>query len=89
MTNPKTLQTIMPSTQVLAQCLERSSVQYQQHQQNKSDPLLCNESGQTLRYLARCYSQVLCAALEYWPDLDDDSLEETDSDSNSEDEYDE
>jgi hypothetical protein len=81
MTNPKTLQTLIPSTQVLAQCIERASIQYQQ--QHKSDQPLCNEAGRTLRYLVRCYTQVLCAALEYWPDLDDDCLEEEEEEEES------
>ncbi len=74
MTNPETLQILMPSIQVLAQCIERSCIQYQL--QHNPDQPLCKEAGLTLRCLVRCYTQVLCAALEYCPDLDDDCLEE-------------
>jgi len=71
MTTPFTLTALAPSIDVLAKCLERSSVDYQKLLNHTEAYSLCVEVGRSLRHIAGCYARVLCAALEYQADKDE------------------
>jgi hypothetical protein len=75
MTTPLTLTALSPSIDVLAKCLERSSVDYQKLLSHAEAYSLCVEVGRSLRHIAGCYARVLCAALDYSEFSDDDSNE--------------
>ena len=73
MTEMTTLKTVMPMVQVLGQCLERSSFNYLERLQHNADDLgLCREAGKSFRTLAHCLTQVICASLDYIPDLNEE-----------------
>lgn len=75
MTTPATVTLLSPSIQVLSQCLERSSQDYQTLLKHSEAYSLCVEVGKSLRHLGSCYARVLCAALDYSELSDDDSDE--------------
>lgn len=75
-----TLDNASPSLQVLADGLKAACRDYTQTVQQHASYALTLELGHTVRYLARCVTLVLCAALgEHDPDLDElDNLSLTD-----------
>lgn len=61
---PISIELTHPSLQVLATCLERMSLNYQQHLEHENASALLPELGESLRHLASCYTRALCATLD-------------------------
>lgn len=72
MTTTSITETLGSSIDVLGKTLTRISECYQQLLTQPTSHDFCHEAGRTMRYVSGRYAQVLLAALEYQPDVDED-----------------
>lgn len=73
MKTPSIITSLNPAINVLANCLARTSENYQQLLNQPESYSFCREAGRSMRHLSEHYAQVLLAALAYPPDSDDDA----------------
>ena len=70
MTTPSITASLSPAIAVLAQCLARTSENYQQLLNQPDSYAQCTEAGRSLRYLSERYAQVVLAVWAYQPGSD-------------------